>query len=254
MMTCGSRPFDSNVSNGGNGDGPGGWLGGPADAVQRRSRRRVGWCGEIICKDAHDRIVPHTSPGGWAVLVRNFNDEQRTRRPGATESITAKSWPKSGRSRQGRTITAADPHPPTSEEPSTKSTADQLRTKLSQVRFMTGQVSSRHLATFSSSRSAARRAGTCTLQPIRRSSTSIPARAPAAPLEASAAGRSATPGTASRLSGRWPRPRSSPPPPAAPAPGGPAPPRSARRHREVIPHASGTAHHAPDDQPQQSRY
>jgi hypothetical protein len=28
---------------------------------------------------------------------------------------------------------------------------------------MTGQVSSRHLATFSSSRSAARRAGTCTL-------------------------------------------------------------------------------------------
>jgi len=41
--------------------------------------------------------------------------------------------------------------------------------------FMTGQVSSRHLAIFSSSRSAARRAGTCTLQPIRCSSTSIPA-------------------------------------------------------------------------------
>ena len=41
--------------------------------------------------------------------------------------------------------------------------------------FMTGQVSSRHLATFSSSRSAARRAGTCTDHPIRCSSTSIPA-------------------------------------------------------------------------------
>ena len=40
---------------------------------------------------------------------------------------------------------------------------------------MTGQVSSRHLAIFSSSRSAARRAGTCTLHPIRCSSTSIPA-------------------------------------------------------------------------------
>ena len=33
--------------------------------------------------------------------------------------------------------------------------------------FITGQVSSRHLATFSSSRSAALRTGTCTLHPIR---------------------------------------------------------------------------------------
>ena len=41
--------------------------------------------------------------------------------------------------------------------------------------FITGQVPSRHLAAFSSSRSAARRAGTCTDQPIRCSSTSIPA-------------------------------------------------------------------------------
>ena len=40
---------------------------------------------------------------------------------------------------------------------------------------MTGQVSSRHLAIFSSSRSAARRAGTCTDHPSRCSSTSIPA-------------------------------------------------------------------------------
>jgi hypothetical protein len=40
---------------------------------------------------------------------------------------------------------------------------------------MTGQVSSRHLAIVSSSRSVARRAGTCTDQPIRCSSTSIPA-------------------------------------------------------------------------------
>src|SRR6266851_2475797 len=75
--------------------------------------------------------------------------------------------------------------------------------------FMTGQVSSRHLAIFSSSRSAARRAGTCTDQPIRCSSTAVPASvystpnsrqacsatwagvslhcAPPAPLEASAA-------------------------------------------------------------------
>ena len=41
--------------------------------------------------------------------------------------------------------------------------------------FMTGQVSSRHLAVFSSSRSVARRAGTCTDQPIRCNSTAIPA-------------------------------------------------------------------------------
>jgi hypothetical protein len=41
--------------------------------------------------------------------------------------------------------------------------------------FMTGQVSSRQAAIWSSSRSAARRAGTCTLQPIRCSSTSSPA-------------------------------------------------------------------------------
>ena len=40
---------------------------------------------------------------------------------------------------------------------------------------MTGQVSSRHLAILSSSRSAARRAGTCTDQPARCSSTAIPA-------------------------------------------------------------------------------
>jgi len=41
--------------------------------------------------------------------------------------------------------------------------------------------------------------------------------------------------------------------PAAPAAGGPAAPRSARRHREVIPHASGITHHAPGDQtPSQS--
>jgi hypothetical protein len=47
--------------------------------------------------------------------------------------------------------------------------------------FMTGQVSSRHLAILSSSRSAARRAGTCTDHPIRCSSTSIPASVYAAP-------------------------------------------------------------------------
>jgi hypothetical protein len=47
--------------------------------------------------------------------------------------------------------------------------------------FITGQVSSRHLATFSSSRSAARRAGTCALHPIRCSSTSIPASVYSAP-------------------------------------------------------------------------
>ena len=41
--------------------------------------------------------------------------------------------------------------------------------------FMTGRVSSRHLAIFSSSRSAARRAGTCTDQPSRCSSTAVPA-------------------------------------------------------------------------------
>ena len=41
--------------------------------------------------------------------------------------------------------------------------------------FMTGQVSSRQAAMASSSRSAARRAGTWTLQPIRCSSTSSPA-------------------------------------------------------------------------------
>jgi hypothetical protein len=41
--------------------------------------------------------------------------------------------------------------------------------------FTTGQASSRHAAIRSSSRSAARRAGTYTLQPIRCSSTSIPA-------------------------------------------------------------------------------
>jgi hypothetical protein len=40
---------------------------------------------------------------------------------------------------------------------------------------MTGQVSSRHLAIFSSSRSAARRAGTCTDQPSWCSSTAMPA-------------------------------------------------------------------------------
>jgi hypothetical protein len=40
--------------------------------------------------------------------------------------------------------------------------------------FTTGQVSSRHLAILPSSRSAARRAGTCTDQPSRCSSTSIP--------------------------------------------------------------------------------
>ena len=39
--------------------------------------------------------------------------------------------------------------------------------------FMAGQVSSRHLAIWSSSRSAARRAGICMLRPIRYSSTSI---------------------------------------------------------------------------------
>ena len=42
--------------------------------------------------------------------------------------------------------------------------------------FTTGQVSSRHAAIFASSRSAARRAGTCTLHPIRCSSRSAPAR------------------------------------------------------------------------------
>jgi len=47
--------------------------------------------------------------------------------------------------------------------------------------FTTGQVSSRHWAIWSSSRSAARRAGTCTLHPIRCSSTSIPASVYAAP-------------------------------------------------------------------------
>jgi hypothetical protein len=41
--------------------------------------------------------------------------------------------------------------------------------------FMTGQVADRHLAIFSSSRSAARRARICTLHPSRCSSTSIPA-------------------------------------------------------------------------------
>ena len=42
--------------------------------------------------------------------------------------------------------------------------------------FITGQVSSRQAAIAVSSRSAARRAGTCTLQPVRCSSTSSPAR------------------------------------------------------------------------------
>jgi hypothetical protein len=41
--------------------------------------------------------------------------------------------------------------------------------------FTTGQVSSRQVVIAASSRSAARRAGTCTLQPIRCSSRSIPA-------------------------------------------------------------------------------
>ena len=40
---------------------------------------------------------------------------------------------------------------------------------------MTGRVSSFHVVTAASSRSTARRAGTCTLHPIRCSSTSIPA-------------------------------------------------------------------------------
>ena len=34
---------------------------GPADAIERRSRRLVGWCGEIIREDAHVRSVPHDS-------------------------------------------------------------------------------------------------------------------------------------------------------------------------------------------------
>ena len=47
--------------------------------------------------------------------------------------------------------------------------------------FMTGQVSSRHAAMAASSRSAACRAGTCTLHPIRCSSRSIPASVYRAP-------------------------------------------------------------------------
>ena len=41
-----------------------------------------------------------------------------------------------------------------------------------------------------------------------------------------------TPGTAAPPPGRWP-PRSAPPQPAAAAHGGPAPPRSARHHRDT---------------------
>ena len=84
--------------------------------------------------------------------------------------------------------------------------------------FMTGQVSSRHLAIFSSSRSAARRAGTCTDHPIRCSSTSIP---PACTPPRTAARPDPRPAPASSTDPGSPRPPArhpAPPPARRPAP------------------------------------
>ena len=75
--------------------------------------------------------------------------------------------------------------------------------------------------------------GTACTSPCRRPWRPAPPGRPRPAPAATGSPTSATPGTASLSRDRWPRPRSSRRQPAALVPGEPAPPRSARRHRDT---------------------